>query len=191
MVFAAQYYQVGNTTTVTVNEWSTCSKVTNNCGPAIFVPTNTSAEWSTFITNKPACIGLGSCAVPVNCSYTTYQWGSCSASCGGGNRDTYYTKTVVESWGGTCPITEGQWAGWIGASCNTQACPVNGWWSAWGPDYGDYVCTEWGWCGEPSWCSQWYYIRTRSCNSPAPANGWLDCVWPSTEPTGTTGYDAC
>lgn len=57
---------------------------------------------------------------PINCSYNTYN-GSCTASCGGGNYQTYYTKTVVESNGGTCPISQGQYAG-PGGSCNTQSC---------------------------------------------------------------------
>jgi hypothetical protein len=70
-------------------------------------------------------LGLTLNACPVNCSYTTYQGGSCSVSCGGGNYATYYTKTVVESGGGTCPISEGQFAGYSGGACNTQACPVN------------------------------------------------------------------
>ncbi|MBX9809602.1 hypothetical protein K2X92_04405, partial [Candidatus Gracilibacteria bacterium] len=66
-----------------------------------------------------------SCMPIVNCSYVTYQGGSCSASCGGGNYATYYTKTVVESGGGTCPIFEGQFAGYSGGSCNTTSCAVN------------------------------------------------------------------
>ena len=59
---------------------------------------------------------------PVNCSYTTYQWWTCSAgSCW--NYGIYYTKTVVESNGWTCPISQGQFASWWGGICNTQSVP--------------------------------------------------------------------
>ena len=91
-----------------------------------------------------------SCAV--NCSYTTYQWWSCSVSCGGGNYAKYYTKTIVESGGGTCAVAEGQFAGYIGSSCNTQACSTSG----------PYSYGAWGACSKT--CGWWTQTRAQSCN---------------------------
>ncbi|MHB9019584.1 MAG: fibronectin type III domain-containing protein [Minisyncoccota bacterium] len=50
---AATSYQVNSGATVTVDEWSACKKVTNNNSLALFVPTNTELEWTTFKTNAP------------------------------------------------------------------------------------------------------------------------------------------
>jgi len=65
IALATTHYQVNSGATVAVNEWSVCKNVTNNNAKALFVPTNTSAEWSAFITNKPADVTLADCA-PVN-----------------------------------------------------------------------------------------------------------------------------
>ena len=49
-VFAAQSYKVDAGNTTAINEWGICRRVTNAGGyPSVFVPTNTSAEWTTFI----------------------------------------------------------------------------------------------------------------------------------------------
>ena len=77
-VFAAQYYAVPNWSTVTVNEWSTCKSVTNNCWPQIFVPTNTAAEWTNFINYKPACVTLGTCGY----YYTIAAYWNCATTWG-------------------------------------------------------------------------------------------------------------
>jgi hypothetical protein len=47
-----------------VNEWSECRTVTNaGSNPTIFVPTNTSLEWSEFRLHYPAGITLSGCIV--------------------------------------------------------------------------------------------------------------------------------
>src|SRR3989344_1875893 len=72
IALAAQYYSIGNGANATVNEWGTSKIVTNNCGATIFVPTNTSAEWSNFRSYKPACATLATPGPSWSC-----------ASCGG------------------------------------------------------------------------------------------------------------
>ncbi|MFA6090699.1 MAG: thrombospondin type-1 domain-containing protein, partial [Candidatus Gracilibacteria bacterium] len=104
-----------NATNFACSAGTSVSNIAGSCGG--------SATWSCNGLNGGTNVSCSKANLPcpVNCSYTTYQGGSCSASCGGGNYSLYYTKTVVESNGGTCPITQGQYAG-VGASCNTQAC---------------------------------------------------------------------
>lgn len=60
---AASGYQVNYNTTSTITEWNICKKVTNahTSGKAIFVPTNTSTEWSTFRSKAPAGVTLARC----------------------------------------------------------------------------------------------------------------------------------
>lgn len=59
---AASYYNIGVGSTVSINQFGTCRRVTNNCSLNIFVPTNTSAEWNTFISKKPTCVTLANCS---------------------------------------------------------------------------------------------------------------------------------
>ena len=84
LVNAAQYYRVNNGTTVTINEWSVCKKVTNNTGKDIFVPTNTSNEWNQFRTYFPSGISLGTCDTPPppspTCSCPSGWW-YCAPMC--------------------------------------------------------------------------------------------------------------
>jgi len=70
--YAATYYQVNYGATVTINEWSTCRKVTNSSatGLALFVPTNTQSEWDTFRGALPSGVTLSSCTVWYNSSWT-------------------------------------------------------------------------------------------------------------------------
>jgi len=56
------YYQVGNGQTVTIDEWNECRSITNSTGSSIFVPTKTSAEWTSFRNNSPAGISLNNCS---------------------------------------------------------------------------------------------------------------------------------
>ena len=63
VVYAATSYQVNYNATVEVDEHSTCKKVTNGSGTglAIFVPTNTTGEWSAFRENLPSGVTLADC----------------------------------------------------------------------------------------------------------------------------------
>ena len=58
IAWAAQSYYIASGASQTINEWGVQKKVTNGCGPAIFVPTNSSAEWTAFRNNKPSCVTL-------------------------------------------------------------------------------------------------------------------------------------
>lgn len=57
-----EYYSVNGGGSVKVNEWSMCKIVANSSGsPETFIPTKTSDEWTTFISNKPDHISLSEC----------------------------------------------------------------------------------------------------------------------------------
>ena len=89
---------------ITIHDGS-CRQLSGVAG--YFVPTRTATEWNAF--NAVAAskgLTVASCAVPVNCSYTTTGWSACSASCGGGSQSYYYTITAAAQNGGTCPVTE-------------------------------------------------------------------------------------
>ncbi len=68
IVYAAASYQVNYGATSTIDEWSTCKKITNSSGNglAIFVPTNTSAEWNAFYSNKPTGVTEAGCSPTIS-----------------------------------------------------------------------------------------------------------------------------
>lgn len=77
--FAIQSYKVNAGNTVNINEWGVCRRVTNAGGwPAVFIPTNSSAEWTTFISKKPSHISLNNC-LPNDAVISVYER-SCGAS---------------------------------------------------------------------------------------------------------------
>lgn len=63
---------VAGSASKSITAFSTCAKVTNShaSGKAIFVPINTSAEWSAFRTKPPAGVTIGSC-LPLAVDATT------------------------------------------------------------------------------------------------------------------------
>ena len=63
LLSAAASYQVNHGQTVDIDEHAVRRCVTNNyaSGQAIFVPTNTSTEWSAFRTNAPAGVSVANC----------------------------------------------------------------------------------------------------------------------------------
>lgn len=66
-VYAAVSYRVNHGTTVQVDEWGTCKKITNaSATKDYFIPTNTAAEWQAFRNADAglADISLAECAVP-------------------------------------------------------------------------------------------------------------------------------
>ncbi|KAM9347409.1 semaphorin-5B [Symphorus nematophorus] len=94
-------------------------------------------------------------------------WSSCSQSCAKGYRTRRRTCAGPE--GKSAPIAcRGSPVEY--QDCNVQACPVNGAWSCWMP---------WSQCSVG--CGGGHYQRTRSCNSPAPANGGDICIGLHTE----------
>lgn len=40
---------------VDINEWSIWKRIVNSCSNNLFIPTNTSAEWTSYVNNSPAC----------------------------------------------------------------------------------------------------------------------------------------
>eukprot|EP01128_Nolandella_sp_AFSM9_P004201 TRINITY_DN1848_c0_g1_i1.p1 TRINITY_DN1848_c0_g1~~TRINITY_DN1848_c0_g1_i1.p1 ORF type:complete len:516 (+),score=77.39 TRINITY_DN1848_c0_g1_i1:195-1742(+) len=99
-----------------------------------------------------------------SCEVSSWStWGQCSASCNGGSRTRTRTITNSPSDPSTCdPLSESE-------SCNTQACPVNCAWSAWG-SYGSCSAS----------CGGGTQSRSRS-KSPAASNGGTDCSGASSE----------
>jgi hypothetical protein len=75
MLTAATSHTVNYNTTATITEFSVCKTVKNlhATGLALFVPTNTSTEWSTFYGNPPAgvTVNTSGCVTPGNHDYTT------------------------------------------------------------------------------------------------------------------------
>ena len=58
----ADYYTLPHGQTITIDEWSECRNITNNSGTAIFVPTKTSGEWSSFRNNLPSGVSENACS---------------------------------------------------------------------------------------------------------------------------------
>lgn len=56
VAWAAQSYLISVGTYSDIDEWGAKRRVTNVCSAAIFVPTNSSAEWTAFQNNKPNCV---------------------------------------------------------------------------------------------------------------------------------------
>ncbi len=60
-----------------------CKNVAKTSGSDVFIPTKTSTEWNTFLTNHPANIDLSGCYTYL---WETGGYGGCSVSCGGGTK---------------------------------------------------------------------------------------------------------
>ncbi|KAI4793312.1 hypothetical protein KUCAC02_032806 [Chaenocephalus aceratus] len=94
-------------------------------------------------------------------------WSSCSQSCAKGYRTRRRSCSGPE--GKSAPVAcRGSPVDY--QDCNVQACPVKGAWSCW---------SSWSQCSVG--CGGGHYQRTRSCNSPAPANGGEICLGLHTE----------
>ncbi|XP_070831876.1 semaphorin-5B isoform X2 [Chaetodon trifascialis] len=94
-------------------------------------------------------------------------WSTCSQSCAKGYRTRRRTCAGPE--GKSAPVAcRGSPVEY--QDCNVQACPVKGAWSCW---------SSWSQCSVG--CGGGHYQRTRSCNSPAPANGGDICIGLHTE----------
>lgn len=109
VIHAAASYRAGVGQTVTVNEQGTCKKVTNSGSQDIFIPTNTSNEWSLFITNRPSYVLLNDCVI--NLVYNIHTDIQCSSSGGtvvddgAGNKMCKYTAV-------SCPSGWTQYNNW-------------------------------------------------------------------------------
>nr|XP_023682681.1 semaphorin-5B isoform X1 [Paramormyrops kingsleyae] len=94
-------------------------------------------------------------------------WSACSRDCATGFRTRKRTCATPE--GKSAPtVCSGSAVEY--QECNPQACPVRGAWSCWSP---------WSQCSVT--CGGGHYQRTRSCSSPAPADGGDICIGLHTE----------
>ncbi|XP_038577013.1 semaphorin-5B isoform X2 [Micropterus salmoides] len=101
-------------------------------------------------------------------SWSSWEtWSSCSQSCAKGYRTRRRSCAGPE--GKSAPVAcRGSPVDY--QDCNVQACPVKGAWSCW---------SSWSQCSVG--CGGGHYQRTRSCNSPVPANGGDICIGLHTE----------
>ena len=108
------------------------------------------------------CTAPTACINPVDGGWSVWRnTSTCTLSCGGGvyTRTRLCTNPPPSGGGNDCGGNSVQML-----ACNTEACPIDGGWSAW---------------SEPSSCShtcgQGTWARIRQCNNPAPANGGRVC----------------
>ena len=64
-------FRVANVTTQ-INAHGICKNVTANDGKTYFVPTRTSAEWTTFLAQKPTTVSATNCVMAPTCNGTSY-----------------------------------------------------------------------------------------------------------------------
>lgn len=86
-VDAAQSYRVNaGQSNVQINEHGVCKKVTNTGAKDVFIPTNTSAEWSGFLAHLPSSVTVGSCVIG-HTKYFDTGWNHTCALLSNGNVD--------------------------------------------------------------------------------------------------------
>lgn len=183
IVFGAASYNVSNATAPAVNEWGTCYAINNNSGKSIFIPTNSSAEWSSFYSHLPSGVTAGSCCTPsgVNhngcyqnsmwaidsCNNPQYIMDGCAGSfCTSGNVVTY-KGCGGDLNGGTCitPDTTICGNGCANGSCN--ACAAN---------YGQACTSAANVCGSTN---SGTYDCTGACSATTPASSCGTCQSPA------------
>jgi len=94
-------------------------------------------------------------------------WGTCSTTCGDG------THSRTKSCDSPAPAYGGQNCSGQGTEsrrCNLKPCPVNGGWGAWG-----------NWSNCSATCGDGTQIRSKPCDTPAPAYGGKNCSGNGTE----------
>ena len=113
---AAASYQVNSGTSQVIDEHGVCRQVTNNhaSGRPIFVPTNTSTEWTAFRDNVPAGVTAAACNIPCN-----LPWGGTLAD---GGSATAYATTSGCGTGGCASQTRICTAGVLSGSYTIQSC---------------------------------------------------------------------
>lgn len=74
--WAATSYNLANGATQNITEFSNCRKVTNAhaSGLGLFIPTNTSTEWTTFYGNPPVDVTIAACSGTVIALTSGTSW---------------------------------------------------------------------------------------------------------------------
>eukprot|EP00795_Rhopilema_esculentum_P001080 gene1080-biopygen9833 len=151
--------------------WGACSK---SCGGGVKYASRTCTSPAPQ-NGGNSCAGASrqsaSCnthGCPVNGGWSSWAWGACSKSCGGGVK--YASRTC------TNPSPKNGGSGCAGSSststsCNTHGCPVNGGWSSW----------TWGACSKS--CGGGVKFASRTCTNPSPKNGGSGCAGSSSYST--------
>ncbi|XP_022801516.1 coadhesin-like [Stylophora pistillata] len=151
------------------SSWGTWSICSLSCGSGRQTRARTCTNPSPA-AGGAHCVGNNSVEVqscstdscPVNGGWSIWGvWSTCSQTCDHGIR----SRVRTCSDGVAC-----QGPGSQSQLCNANSCPVNGGWSNWG---------AWGSCTQT--CGGGIETRSRTCNSPAPANGGLHCPGSSLE----------
>lgn len=116
-VLGADYYKIDKGKSREINDYSPCKKVTNNCALAIFVPTKSSAQWTSFRENKPSCVTLSNCSTgggttPSNCTVLQPNVSTGSMSCKERCQNNLTYKECV-SIGSTTGAGNGEWKRYV------------------------------------------------------------------------------
>ncbi|XP_068700145.1 uncharacterized protein [Montipora foliosa] len=168
------------------SQWSACSR---SCGYGIQTRKRTCTSPEPQHGGRD-CTDLGDpenirpCQViqcPIHGNYSAWsRWGTCSTSCGPGERKRTRTCTnpAPEYGGLTCKEKD------LGpnvefSKCNLGDCPVNGVWGPW---------SLWSACTAS--CGPGTRERKRSCNSPAPRYGGEPCTGAERQ-VGDCNYRPC
>ncbi|XP_071102012.1 coadhesin-like [Haliotis cracherodii] len=108
-------------------------------------------------------------------SWTIASTGTCSLTCGGGQRSISRVRTCTNpspaNGGSTCP---GSSSDTQSQSCNTSPCPVDGAWASW-------TIASTGTCSLTCGGGQRSISRVRTCTNPSPANGGSTCPGSSSD----------
>ncbi|XP_060565319.1 properdin-like [Ruditapes philippinarum] len=154
-------------------DWGTWGSCTTTCGGG-------STERTRACTNPPASNGGSQCTgdteqtttcnsqnCPIDGNWGLWsQWSTCSATCGNQtmSRTRLCDSPAAQHGGASCSGSDIETS-----SCTLPSCPIDGDWGAWSSTS----------CSKP--CGYGTVVKTRSCDSPAPALGGNDCSGASNE----------
>lgn len=198
IVYAAQSYRLNNGQTQQINEQGACAQIGNGSGKDIFVPTNSSTEWSAFRDHVPSGVTISSCCAGNSgsaCSAT-----SAANSCGQ-TATNYGTIQCNGSCSVSAPAVPGNPANY-GNACtsaanacgqtNSGTIQCNGTCSASTPgnpaNYGNACTSSANACGQTN---SGTIQCDGSCSASAPSDSNCPYTWKQTSYTHTVGATGC